>query len=584
MGKIELRIIEHNGIPIERHWHAVFGIGGGTIGRGGQNKLIISDSAALVARVHAMVRLDADGAYIANLSESKPMTVAGEVLGSGVEVALPLGTHVCIGPYRLCAVAPGTPFVVSGAIPSNATASPISHKESGAPSLPSDSFDPVANPWMDVAVASLGSTSAHELQFPSIQASVGAVSTGPRLSGHHPLIPDDFNPFEPSTKQAVSGHDEWNTGLPTSGLNELFPQQHDALVRTLPLQGGGASPLDDPSHTGLPACFEAAQTLDPLALFDRANTSPSVDPAIFTAPRGSELGQAFSLPRVQRGVLAEGAAAAELQAMQPETPPAGLIPTKGLDLGIFESPENTPSTAVAGERSATVPQHAVSSSNSAKDGGMPHAGATETVSTAQVMSLERLAQAFVAGAGLDPSKARLQITPEFMHTFGEVLRIAMQGTIDLLSARSEIKREFRAGATVIASGANNPLKFLPSAEGVLMQMINHTFPGFMKPLPAMEEAYADLRVHQLALMAGIRAAYAEALSRFDPAELERRSDGPPGLLDKILINGRKAALWDDYKHNFDALRLHAEDDLTAFSGRTFVDAYEQAEHMAKGGG
>lgn len=136
--------------------------------------------------------------------------------------------------------------------------------------------------------------------------------------------------------------------------------------------------------------------------------------------------------------------------------------------------------------------------------------------------------------------------------------------------------------TIIATGANNPLKFLPNSEGVLMQMVHQTFPGFMKPLPAMQDAFQDLHVHQLALMAGIRAAYAEALTRFDPTELERRTETNPGLLDKLLTNGRKAALWDDYKHNFDVLRRHAEDDLMAFSGRTFVEAYENAEQSVKG--
>lgn len=560
MGKIELRVVEHNGMPVDHHWHAVFGIGGGTIGRGGQNKLIISDPAAQVARVHAMVRLDADGAHIANLSESKPMTVAGEVLGSGVEVVLPLGTHVGIGPYRLCAVAPGTPFVPLGAVVSDRVAIPISHMENSPKPFPIDPFNPA------------------ESSRPAPLSAREAFAES-RSSDHRQLIPDDFNPFEPTATQAERANDGWNSGLPALGLEELFPQRADALVCTLPPQGGGANPLDDASHTGLPSCFESVQTLDPLALFDKMTPTPSIDAAVFTAPRGAELGQAFSLPRVQCGLSAEAAAAAGLQAMQPATAAEGLIPTKGLDLAIFESQESRLSVA-AGEMPATARQDAAGSA--ARGDGILATAAPEVASSVLEAELERLAQAFVEGAGLDPTKARLQITREFMHTFGEALRIAVQGTIDLLSARAEIKREFRAGATVIASGANNPLKFLPSAEGVLMQMINYTFPGFMKPLPAMEEAYVDLRAHQLALMAGIRAAYAEALARFDPAELERRSDGPPGLLDKILINGRKAALWDDYKHNFDALRRHAEDDLAAFSGRTFVDAYEQAEHAAKG--
>ena len=173
------------------------------------------------------------------------------------------------------------------------------------------------------------------------------------------------------------------------------------------------------------------------------------------------------------------------------------------------------------------------------------------------------------------------MTPEFMHQFGEAFRVAVQGTIELLAARSEIKREFRADVTIIAPRANNPLKFLPNADGVMMQMLGQSFPGFMRPVPSMKEAYFDLQVHQLALMAGIRAAYAEALARFDPAELEKRCDANGGLLSKISTTARKAAVWDDYKQSYNAIRRHAEDDLVAFSGEAFVKAYDAAAEAAR---
>lgn len=195
--------------------------------------------------------------------------------------------------------------------------------------------------------------------------------------------------------------------------------------------------------------------------------------------------------------------------------------------------------------------------------------------------LNALVTAFLDGAGVLPKKLEPTLTPEFMRSFGEAFRVAVQGTIDLLAARSEIKREFRAGVTVIASGANNPLKFLPTPDGVIMQMIGQNFPGFMQPIPAMKDAYQDLCVHQLALMAGIRAAYAEALSRFDPMELEKQASTIGGMLGKVSSIGRKAALWDEYKKNFDAIRRDAEDDLTAFSGQAFLEAYENAEAAAK---
>ncbi|SFE00427.1 FHA domain protein [Paracidovorax konjaci] len=212
----------------------------------------------------------------------------------------------------------------------------------------------------------------------------------------------------------------------------------------------------------------------------------------------------------------------------------------------------------------------------------PLAPVLPDLESASPAELQLLITAFLEGAGVLPKKVEARkLSPEFMRSFGEAFRVAVQGTIDLLAARSEIKREFRAGVTIISSGANNPLKFLPTPEGVIMQMIGQNFPGFMKPIPAMEEAYDDLRVHQLALMAGLRAAYAEALARFDPTELEQRTDVTGGVFGMLSSAGRKAALWDEYKKSFAEIRRGAEDDLAAFSGQAFLEAYESAEAAAK---
>jgi FHA domain-containing protein len=116
----------------------------------------------------------------------------------------------------------------------------------------------------------------------------------------------------------------------------------------------------------------------------------------------------------------------------------------------------------------------------------------------------------------------------------------------------------------------------------MLQLIGQTFPGFMKPVPAMKEAYKDLAVHQIALMAGIRAAYAEAVASLSPAELEKNAAVTSSLLTKISSVHRKAALWDDFQQRYDSVRRHAEDDLMAFSGKTFVNAYEAAAQSAEG--
>ncbi len=679
MDKIELRVVDHDGVPVDRHWHAVFGMAGGTIGRSGQNKLIISDPDASVARVHAMVRLDSEGAFVANLSERDPIWVAEQPVRSGQEVGLPLGARIRIGAYTLAAVAPGTPFEAppsaamqnaqaaqatqAAAPPATAAPQPQIVPPPVAVQPPLQEATPladilpaaapgIADPWEGLTALSLDAIQTPAV--PSIESAIPPEQAAlampqPAKPQHRPLlIPNDFDPFAPPPQQARQQEEGW-AGLPSQGTGELIQQRHDGMVHTLPLKGLSTEALHDASHTGLPSCFEQSQKLDPLALFDQGGLPPDAQPLQQASGRGSELGQAFNLPRMQSHAQPaepvppqEAAAPAQpalppvidtvIPAVQEQLPaqvearaqaqdipvaapapapvpqipaePAaldGLLPTNGLDLDLFKSglahaaPVARATVAAASapplDAGINVNIPATSSILGQGDAAIPIGALPSTAAPVDIpvqpqpaanADLQALAAAFMEGAGLNPAKTHFEVTAEFMRTFGEALRIAVQGTIDLLAARSEIKREFRAGVTIIATGANNPLKFLPNSEGVLMQMVHQTFPGFMKPLPAMQDAFQDLHVHQLALMAGIRAAYAEALTRFDPTELERRTETNPGLLDKLLTNGRKAALWDDYKHNFDVLRRHAEDDLMAFSGRTFVEAYENAEQSVKG--
>jgi FHA domain-containing protein len=269
------------------------------------------------------------------------------------------------------------------------------------------------------------------------------------------------------------------------------------------------------------------------------------------------------------------------------TPPVPPTPTPTSAPARAAPPVDAPAPAPA-----PVPPPAATTATAASAQEWPGQSATAARSplapmlpeleAASPAELQSLIAAFLEGAGVLSKKVEPQrLSPEFMRSFGEAFRVAVQGTIDLLAARSEIKREFRAGVTVISSGANNPLKFLPTSEGVVMQMIGQNFPGFMKPIPAMEEAYDDLRVHQVALMAGLRAAYAEALERFDPAVLEQRTDVTGGVFGMLSATSRKAALWDEYKRSFAEIRRGAEDDLAAFSGQAFLEAYENAEAAAK---
>jgi FHA domain-containing protein len=96
----------------------------------------------------------------------------------------------------------------------------------------------------------------------------------------------------------------------------------------------------------------------------------------------------------------------------------------------------------------------------------------------------------------------------------------------------------------------------------------------MPPADAMRDAYNDLRAHQFGFMAGMNAALAGVLRRFEPAAVERRVVGK-SLLDNILPASRKARLWDLFEEMFGEISREAADDFHNLFGREFLKAYEE---------
>jgi len=181
--------------------------------------------------------------------------------------------------------------------------------------------------------------------------------------------------------------------------------------------------------------------------------------------------------------------------------------------------------------------------------------------------------ALLRGLGLPDLK--LQRPPvEIAETVGAMLREATAGTIDVLMARAATKKESRIEMTMLSVRANNPLKFFPNAHGALTQMLTSNLPGYMPPVEAMAGAFDDLRAHELAVIAGMRAALSAVLERFDPARIEARL-AEPTVMDKMLSSGRKAKMWDRLVELYGEIVREADDDLQRLYGEKFSEAYEE---------
>jgi len=181
-------------------------------------------------------------------------------------------------------------------------------------------------------------------------------------------------------------------------------------------------------------------------------------------------------------------------------------------------------------------------------------------------------QALLRGLGLPGLQLQRPAT-EVAETVGAMLRVATEGTIDVLMARALTKKESRIDMTMLSVRANNPLKFFPHADGALTQMLTGAMAGYMAPTEAMAGAFDDLRAHELAVIAGMRAALGAVLQRFDPARIESRL-AVPTVMDKMLASNRKAKLWDRLVELYGEIAREADDDLQRLYGEKFSEAYE----------
>jgi FHA domain-containing protein len=192
-------------------------------------------------------------------------------------------------------------------------------------------------------------------------------------------------------------------------------------------------------------------------------------------------------------------------------------------------------------------------------------------------------RAFFEGAGLPVKELSPMESDRMLRDSGAILRAAVEGLMMLLLARAEMRKEFEAEErTMVAARDNNPLKLMSDpheAMDFLFDPAERT-DGFLDPVQAVGDACEDLRSHELALMAGMRAAILGALRRFDPPGLER-------ALDKsakgFSLASRKARLWDLFVEQQDKLARDAQEDFNKVFGREFMGAYQAQLRRLKGG-
>ncbi|MEM5314909.1 type VI secretion system-associated FHA domain protein TagH [Paraburkholderia sp. JHI869] len=200
------------------------------------------------------------------------------------------------------------------------------------------------------------------------------------------------------------------------------------------------------------------------------------------------------------------------------------------------------------------------------------AATSETAAAAPRADDSAVLQALLEGLGIAAEDVAHLGAQEVARLTGALLREATQGTMSVLRSRAMARREARMAMTMIEARDNNPLKFFPDADRALTQMLGARGRGYLAPDEALRAAYRDIQAHELALVAGMRAAFDDAMGRIDPAAIERSLDAPAGL--EALIGNRRARLWQRYVKTWEQVSRDAGDDFQQRFGEPFGRAYQ----------
>jgi len=192
-------------------------------------------------------------------------------------------------------------------------------------------------------------------------------------------------------------------------------------------------------------------------------------------------------------------------------------------------------------------------------------------------------EAFLAGAGMEGVRIPDDQVESFLQECGATVRAAVEGIMGMLLARAKVREELRASdRTMVASRENNALKLIDSVDEALKYVFDPATrldDAFLPPPKAMADACSDLQAHEIALVAGMRAALLGSIKKFEPAIVEKKLEKEGG---KSLLANKKAQLWDRFVAYHDEMSKEAEDNFDRVFGADFLRTYsEQVKRLRR---
>jgi type VI secretion system protein len=514
---LRLEVLRYRGLPPEQPLGLSLRGGACALGRGPDNDLALGDPERLVSGHHADVEIRGDGVWIIDRSTNGTfLNGSPERLPAGQPVELHGGDTLAIGPYEI-AVAIDSDQGLSAPDPFALDQVPLPGMVAPGPA-----------PDIMELLGGSGGQPARLDRVPSADPFADARPLDPFLEGP---TPQDAGPRAAEPRPTPVEHVFFRP--PES---EPIPEDYDLLRDELPPLSGAPDWEPPPRERAAPVpAVEAPRP--PLA----PDSGPDWELDLSPKP---ELDRPPPTPVIPTPVI-------PTPVIPTPVTPAPVIPTPGPP-GLRPGPSGRPEPQASPE---VGPE-----------------GAELPPKTSPQTPPGDLLAAFLAGLGTgEPDQVK--DPGALLRDSGALLRALTAGLAATLMARAQFKSELRLGVTTIRRAENNPFKFSVSPDEALERLLLRPNPAYLPPLDAAQEAFADIQAHEMAMIAGLRAALRALLARFEPTALESRLSSASGL-DRLLPMARKSRYWDLFTQTYGQVAADATEDFMQLFGEAFTRAYE----------
>lgn len=532
-----------------------FGMQGGTIGRGQDNSWVLDDPERFLSTRHCQFSNEGGQYFITDLSTNGTFyNGSANPIGKGSKLPLNDGDTFLLGDYEF----------------SITLWNPV--EDSASPSSMPDSSDPFGSPAAD-PFASPDSGFGQGSDFGESPFGGGHVSSSESLFS---TTPEETDPLAALDK-AQGGSANLNSlgQAPASGgfgsAADPFAAPSSADPFGGPTHSDQADPLNEqiswPEAAPEQSSFGGGGIPDDWDDDLLSPATPAVPPAPVSPPPqvAPEVKQSTPLtepPAVPKPAPARAAAPmtpppAAAPASKPESIQNNLEQPASPEVGVSSAQQKALELANAKiQAELEILKQKVSSQQQQR--GAP---SDVTVDTTLINAM-----------GFENQNLDNGDISQINQLTGEVVREMVSGLMQVLGSRSSIKNEFRMNVTTIQPVENNPLKFSANVDDALENMFIKQGNAYKKPVDAVREGFNGIAEHQVAILAGIRAAFKGVIERFDPALLDARfaKQNKGGL----IPGSQKAKNWDLYQEYYNELAGDIDNSFQYLFGDDFVQAYE----------